>query len=380
MVLRPSTTRDDSHPWTTSRASAARTRTARSTAGATPATSRSATATASTSRSGCSTATPARPASPSARARRCSTRCLPEEKALSVLEHLAEGSGVRQTDRLVGVHRDTVVRLARAGRRARPGRPRRARGFFPPRPVRSSSTRSGRSSPRSRSTATPPTRPMTTRGTGGTMWPSTPSTGWSWPSSPGARSIENAEEVVAGGPGPHGGAHRRADDQRRVPGLRDGDRSGLRRAEPPRPPGTPGRRPVVPQRQAPAGLNYATVHKEREKGRVVVIVTAGGVRDLAGGGRRPWAVAGEPDDQHLVRGAAERHRPAPQRAEGAEDLPVQQGLAGARGDDLLHDVQLQLLLAGADAAASETRTGAGGSGRRRWRPAWRIMSGRSRNG
>jgi transposase-like protein len=42
-------------------------------------------------------------------------RChLPEETAVSVLEHLAEGGGIRQTGRLVGVHRDTVVRLARA--------------------------------------------------------------------------------------------------------------------------------------------------------------------------------------------------------------------------------------------------------------------------
>jgi hypothetical protein len=43
---------------------------------------------------------------------------------------------------------------------------------------------------------------------------------------------------------------------------------------PPRPPGTPGRPPVVPERQVPAELKYATVHKEREKGRVVAIVTA----------------------------------------------------------------------------------------------------------
>ena len=39
---------------------------------------------------------------------------LPEDKALAALEHLAEGNGIRQTGRLVGAHRDTVVRLARA--------------------------------------------------------------------------------------------------------------------------------------------------------------------------------------------------------------------------------------------------------------------------
>ena len=39
---------------------------------------------------------------------------LPDEVARSVLAHLDEGCGVRQTERLVGVHRDTVTRLARA--------------------------------------------------------------------------------------------------------------------------------------------------------------------------------------------------------------------------------------------------------------------------
>lgn len=44
---------------------------------------------------------------------------LPPEKARSVLDHLSEGCGVRQTGRLVRVHRDSVVRLARmAGRHA----------------------------------------------------------------------------------------------------------------------------------------------------------------------------------------------------------------------------------------------------------------------
>ena len=45
---------------------------------------------------------------------------LPTETALSVLQHLAEGNGTRQTARLTGVHRDTVTRLARlAGEHAR---------------------------------------------------------------------------------------------------------------------------------------------------------------------------------------------------------------------------------------------------------------------
>ena len=44
---------------------------------------------------------------------------LPEPKAVSVLEHLDEGCGVRQTGRLVKVHRDTVMRYGRlAGQHA----------------------------------------------------------------------------------------------------------------------------------------------------------------------------------------------------------------------------------------------------------------------
>ena len=38
---------------------------------------------------------------------------LPEEKVISILEHLAEGGGVRQTERLVKAHRDTVMRYGR---------------------------------------------------------------------------------------------------------------------------------------------------------------------------------------------------------------------------------------------------------------------------
>jgi transposase-like protein len=37
---------------------------------------------------------------------------LPEDKALDLLQHLRERCGVRQTSRLVGVDKDTVVRYA----------------------------------------------------------------------------------------------------------------------------------------------------------------------------------------------------------------------------------------------------------------------------
>lgn len=38
---------------------------------------------------------------------------LPEAKAVAVMDHLAEGVGVRKTGRLVGVHRETVAAYAR---------------------------------------------------------------------------------------------------------------------------------------------------------------------------------------------------------------------------------------------------------------------------
>jgi transposase-like protein len=40
---------------------------------------------------------------------------LPEERALAVFAHLQDGCGVRQTARLTGVDKDTVVRYARRG-------------------------------------------------------------------------------------------------------------------------------------------------------------------------------------------------------------------------------------------------------------------------
>jgi transposase-like protein len=44
---------------------------------------------------------------------------LPPDKVLALLQHLADGCGIRQTARLVGVSKDTVVRYAaRAGEHA----------------------------------------------------------------------------------------------------------------------------------------------------------------------------------------------------------------------------------------------------------------------
>ena len=58
----------------------------------------------------------------------------------------------------------------------------------------------------------------------------------------------------------------------------------------------------------------------------------------------------QPDDQYVIRGAAARDSPRPERAEVAAKIALLQGLGGPRGDELLHRVSVQLLLAGADAA------------------------------
>jgi IS1 family transposase len=91
---------------------------------------------------------------------------------------------------------------------------------------------------------------------------------------PGARSIENAEEVVQE-------VHDRTDGREDV--LLTSDELAVYETaiehvygvpEEPKPPGTTGGRPGVPGREVPAGLTYATVRKERVKGRVVAITTA----------------------------------------------------------------------------------------------------------
>jgi LacI family transcriptional regulator len=109
---------------------------------------------------------------------------LPPGKAESVLEHVAEGCGVRQTGRLCEVNCGTVGRLSRlAGGQARDLHDELVE-LSPPAPARSSSMRSGRSSPRRRRTVTPTTRPTTARGTPGTTSRSTPRAGWSCASCP----------------------------------------------------------------------------------------------------------------------------------------------------------------------------------------------------
>jgi hypothetical protein len=90
---------------------------------------------------------------------------------------------------------------------------------------------------------------------------------------PGARSIENAEEIVRE-------VYDRTEGRQDVlitsdeyPAYESAIDHVYGIPEEP-PPSRPGRRPVLPARQTPPDLKYATVHKEREHGRVVSIVIA----------------------------------------------------------------------------------------------------------
>ena len=99
-------------PWTTWKSSAARTPSAPTTANAACDNLRVASATAPTRNAASWPAAPARQRFSERKGTPLYRSKLPEDKALSVLQHLQESCGVRQTGRLVGVNKNTVVRLA----------------------------------------------------------------------------------------------------------------------------------------------------------------------------------------------------------------------------------------------------------------------------
>jgi hypothetical protein len=115
-------------------------------------------------------------------------------------------------------------------------------------------------------------------------------------------------------------------------------------------------------------LVYATVRKERKKGRVVSIRRSIVLGDEPTVEALLKCIGMQPHDKHLVRGTATRDRPGPELAEVAAKLPLQQGLGCPRGDVLLRGVSVYLLLAIADAtdqgrgwplAAMDTSDGSG---------------------
>ena len=87
---------------------------------------------------------------------------------------------------------------------------------------------------------------------------------------PGARSIENAEAVVAAAKGRTEGAAPRLMTSDEYPAYASAIEAAFGVPVEKRPAG-PGRRPVLSERRLPEGLVYATVHKEREEDRVVAV-------------------------------------------------------------------------------------------------------------
>jgi hypothetical protein len=139
---------------------------------------------------------------------------------------------------------------------------------------------------------------------------------------PGARVAENAEEVVAE-------VKDRLGDQ--PPALMTSDEYPVYETViestfsevVPRASTGPGRRPLSPERRPAPGLRYATVHKEREKGRVVAVPSELRAGKPTGSGPGAEGVGVQPDDQYVVRGASARDGPGPERAEVASDVSVQ---------------------------------------------------------
>jgi IS1 family transposase/transposase-like protein len=196
---------------------------------------------------------------------------LPEDKVTSILEHITEGCGVLKTARLVKVHPDTVSRYGRAA------------------------GQHSRAAHEELVAHTPETRELQMD----EMWsfvakkekncdeddPEDRSRGDCWDHValdpehrlvvavvPGPRTAESVRELV-------GDVKGRLDG--RAPELITTDEYSAYEGAileafgdevvPPRT-GKPGR-PRSPYKVAPAGLNYATVHKTRKKGRVVEVAT-----------------------------------------------------------------------------------------------------------
>jgi IS1 family transposase len=91
---------------------------------------------------------------------------------------------------------------------------------------------------------------------------------------PGSRPIENAEEIVQEVHDRTAGRQDILLTSDELPAYETAIDHVHGVPEEPKPTGRVGRPPIELKRQVPAELKYATVHKEREKGRVVAILTA----------------------------------------------------------------------------------------------------------
>ena len=192
---------------------------------------------------------------------------------------------------------------------------------------------------------------------------------------PGARVGENAEEVVREVEGRLGG---------RPPGLITSDEhapyetaiEAVFSEEVPRAEGRPGRPRLLPERRPVAGLLYATVRKQRSGGRVVSVdrrVVVGGLEEVE-------QILKDSVCSRTINTSFVERQHATDRGRNARKsrrtYRFSKDWGCSRGDDLLHDVPVQLLLVGAARCGSGAKMAGGSTGLRRWRRASPITSGR----
>ena len=196
---------------------------------------------------------------------------LPEDKVPSILEHITEGCGVLKTARLVKVHPDTVSRYSRAaGEHARAAHDELVAHSPETREIQMDEAWSFVAKKEKNCDEDEPEDRFR-----GDCWDHVafdPEHRLVVSVVPGERTAESVQELVGDVKERLGG---------RVPGLITTDEYSAYEGAileafgtevvPPRT-GKPGR-PRSPYKVAPEGLNYATVHKTRKKGRVVEVAT-----------------------------------------------------------------------------------------------------------
>jgi len=196
---------------------------------------------------------------------------LPEDKLTSILEHVTEGCGVLKTARLVKVHPDTVSRYSRAaGEQARAAHDELVAHSPETREIQMDEAWSFVAKKEKNCDEGEPEDRFR-----GDCWDHVafdPEHRLVVSVVPGERTAESVQELVGDVKERLGG---------RIPGLITTDEYSAYEGAileafgtevvPPRT-GKPGR-PRSPYKVAPEGLNYATVHKTRTKGRVVDVAT-----------------------------------------------------------------------------------------------------------
>src|SRR3954452_261449 len=196
---------------------------------------------------------------------------LPEDKVNSILEHITEGCGVLKTARLVKVHPDTVSRYTRAaGEHARAAHDELVARSPETREIQMDEAWSFVAKKEKNCNEDEPKDEFR-----GDCWDHValdPEHRLVLAVVPGERTAESVQELV-------NAVQERLDG--RAPALITTDEYSAYEGAileafgtevvPPRT-GQPGR-PRSPYKVAPAGMTYATVHKTREKGRVVEVAT-----------------------------------------------------------------------------------------------------------